>query len=75
MQGTSNHYLFLYGKNDTPYPKWIGYRIGFQIVNTFEKEHGPFTSKQLSTKSAEEIIAGSVFPFDQTFCTETKPSD
>lgn len=60
--GVNNHHLFLYGKMRSPFPKWIGYHIGFQIVNTYQKKHGPFPNGELYTKSSEEIIAGSKFP-------------
>lgn len=60
--GVKNHHLFLYGKARSQYPKWIGYHIGYHIVNTFQENHGPFKNNELYTKSSKEIIAGSNFP-------------
>ena len=62
LLGTANHKPFLYGKARSPFPKWIGYHIGYQIVDTFQKKHGPFTSYELYQKSSDELIAGSSFP-------------
>jgi uncharacterized protein YjaZ len=62
LLGTKNHQLFLYGKARSPYPRWIGYHIGYQIVDSFNKKHGPFNNSALYRKSSDEIIAGSDFP-------------
>jgi len=59
-----NHYRFLYGKARSPLPKWIGYHIGYQIVDSFQKAHGPFHNGELYYKSSDEIIAGSKFAVD-----------
>ena len=67
LLGTTNHQLFLYGKIGSPFPKWIGYSIGYQIVNSFQKKHGPFYNYELYQKSADEIIAGSDFPATRKF--------
>lgn len=61
MKGTENHRIFLYGKARSPFPKWIGYHIGYQIVNSFQKKHGPFNNYELYQMSADELIAGSIF--------------
>ena len=62
LKGTNNHQLFLYGKASSPFPKWIGYHIGYQIVDSFQKKHGPFNNSELYQKSSDELIAGSNFP-------------
>lgn len=62
VRGLKNHQLFLYGKARSRFPKWIGYYLGYQIVDTFQKMHGPFQKNELYTKSSKEIIAGSKFP-------------
>ena len=62
LLGTENHHVFLYGKARSPFPKWIGYHIGYQIVDSFQKKHGPFNNSELYRMSSEELIAGSNFP-------------
>lgn len=62
LLGTANHQTFLYGKVGTPLPKWIGYYFGYQIINSFQKKHGPFNNHELYKKSSDELIAGSDFP-------------
>lgn len=52
---------FLYGKKDRRLPKWIGYCIGYHIVQSFSDRSGPFKVEELLQKSADEIIAGSIF--------------
>ncbi|MFZ0576744.1 MAG: DUF2268 domain-containing putative Zn-dependent protease [Psychrobacillus psychrotolerans] len=61
IKGIKNHQLYLFGQTKTPFPKWIGYHIGYQIVYTYNKKHGPFVMKELLLKSSDEIIAGSDF--------------
>ncbi|WP_245796432.1 DUF2268 domain-containing protein [Domibacillus antri] len=55
---------FLYGREDRQLPKWIGYHIGFQIVDTYETRLGPFPNNELYTKSSDELIAGSIFAYE-----------
>ncbi|MFJ7971863.1 DUF2268 domain-containing protein [Psychrobacillus sp. NPDC096389] len=62
VEGVKNHHLFLFGKDGGRLPKWIGYHIGFHIVDSFQKKHGPFLNNALYKKSAKEIIKGSDFP-------------
>ncbi|WP_210471542.1 DUF2268 domain-containing protein [Sporosarcina sp. 6E9] len=64
LRGTKNHQLYLYGKTRSPFPKWIGYHIGYQIVDSFHRQHGPFNNSALYRKSSDEIIAGSNFPLN-----------
>ncbi|WP_342598883.1 DUF2268 domain-containing putative Zn-dependent protease [Psychrobacillus sp. FSL H8-0483] len=65
VKGVKNHHHFLFGKDRSPLPKWIGYYIGYQIVNTFQKNRGPFRHNELYSKSSKEIIAGSDFPINK----------
>ncbi|TQR19002.1 DUF2268 domain-containing protein [Psychrobacillus vulpis] len=65
ISGVKNHQLFLYGRVRSKFPKWIGYHLGYQIVDTFQKKHGPFRNDELYTKSSEEIIAGSKFAIEK----------
>ncbi|KIL45379.1 DUF2268 domain-containing protein [Jeotgalibacillus soli] len=58
--GREKHQIFLYG-NKRPFPKLIGYNLGFQIVDSYHKKHGPFQNAELYSKSSEEIINGSIF--------------
>lgn len=41
VQDINNHYPFLYGKARGPLPKWIGYHLGFQIVDSYQKSTVP----------------------------------
>lgn len=61
IKGIQNHQLYLFGNNKRPFPKWIGYHIGYQIVNSYNKKRGPFVMKELLQKTSSEIIAGSEF--------------
>ncbi|MFJ8066437.1 DUF2268 domain-containing protein [Psychrobacillus sp. NPDC096426] len=64
ITGVKHHQVYLFGKAGSRLPKWIGYHIGFQIVDSFQKKHGPFPNNELYKKSSEEIIAGSDFPIN-----------
>ncbi|MFJ7827663.1 DUF2268 domain-containing protein [Psychrobacillus sp. NPDC096623] len=61
IKGIQNHQLYLFGNNNRPFPKWIGYHIGYQIVDSYYKKRGPFVMKELLLKTSSEIIAGSDF--------------
>ncbi|MET1030042.1 MAG: DUF2268 domain-containing putative Zn-dependent protease [Domibacillus tundrae] len=62
--GKEKYDVFLYGKNNRNLPKWIGYHIGFQIVDSFHSLYGPFKDGGLYTKTADEVIAGSTFRYE-----------
>lgn len=57
--GVENHYPFLYGDIDNRLPKWIGYYIGFNIIDTYQKNHGPFRQNEMYQISSEELVVGS----------------
>ncbi|RBW67486.1 DUF2268 domain-containing protein [Bacillus taeanensis] len=61
LLGKEKHNPFLYGDRDRFLPPWIGYYIGYQIVNTFQKKNGPYPMNELLLKSADELIQGSKF--------------
>jgi len=67
LMGSENHQDFLYGNGKSQLPKWIGYHIGFQIVDSFQKKHGPFNDYELYRKSSDELIEESNFPTDKLF--------
>ena len=60
--GIENHYPFLYGDIDKRLPKWIGYYIGFHIIDTYRKNHGPFSQNESYQLSSEELVVGSDYP-------------
>lgn len=62
VMGKEKHDLFLYGDH-RQLPKWIGYHIGFQIVDSYQMRHGPFQNNELYVKTSEELIAGSKYPY------------
>lgn len=61
LEGVKNHQLFLFGRPRSYFPRWIGYNIGYQIVDTYVKNHGPFPKGELYHKPTKEIIDGSDF--------------
>lgn|GEM_PF-191298 len=61
LLGSDHHRIYLFGKSKSPFPKWIGYQLGFQIVTTFVNNHGPFNMQSLNSKTSDEIITGSDF--------------
>ncbi|OES46720.1 DUF2268 domain-containing protein [Domibacillus iocasae] len=63
IEGKEHYHEFLYGSTGGPLPKWIGYSIGFQIVDSFYLSHGPFENEELYKKTADELIAGSNFRY------------
>ncbi|RDY67986.1 hypothetical protein DXT76_18825, partial [Halobacillus trueperi] len=35
LKGQEKHHIYLYGKRGGMIPKWMGYVIGYKIVNSF----------------------------------------
>ncbi|UOR13505.1 DUF2268 domain-containing protein [Halobacillus amylolyticus] len=62
-KGNDKHQILLYGKGNAQLPKWIGYNIGFQIIDSFIKRKECFNSRDMLTMSSEKLIAGSNFPY------------
>ncbi|WP_438311978.1 DUF2268 domain-containing protein [Sporosarcina sp. FA9] len=62
LKGLKNHRNYLYGKKGSPLPEWIGYSIGYQIIDSYQKNCGPFTILELLQLSSKELINGSNFP-------------
>ncbi|GEL76606.1 DUF2268 domain-containing protein [Tenuibacillus multivorans] len=54
-------HLLLFGIGNHRLPKWIGYNIGYAIVESYQRNQGIKSSKQLLKTSADEIINGSNF--------------
>lgn len=61
MTGRDKQTVFMYGNNNNPFPNWIGYSIGYQIVDSFQKNHGPFLKGELYAISTDELIEGSSY--------------
>lgn len=61
IKGVIHHHPFMYGEINGTLPKWIGYAIGYHIVDTFRKNQASCDFKELCIKSADEIIKESYF--------------
>lgn len=56
---------FLYGTADQALPRWIGYHIGYHIIDSYQSVRGPFKKDELYKKSSDELIRGSRFPWKE----------
>ena len=63
IKGVSNHQVYLYGDVRRDLPEWIGYYLGFQIVDTYHKKHGPFKHQEIYRLTSEELVEGSFFRY------------
>ena len=61
QRGLSLHQPFLFGDNLLNLPPWIGYCMGYQIVQSFKDQCGPYSVKELMQINAEDIIDGAGF--------------
>ena len=63
IEGVSNHQVYLYGDVRRDLPEMIGYYLGFQIVDTYHKKHGPFKYQEIYRLTSEELVEGSIFRY------------
>lgn len=61
VKGVNHHQFFLFGDEAAGLPKWIGYCLGYQIVQSFMQERGPVPQQRLYKISSEEILRHTVF--------------
>ncbi|MFP3918080.1 DUF2268 domain-containing putative Zn-dependent protease [Lysinibacillus telephonicus] len=61
LLGVENHYSFLYGDESLGLPSWIGYCIGYRIIESYVKNVGSVESSVFYRISSEKIIQGSDF--------------
>ena len=61
LKGVDQHHPFLYGDKRKRLPLWIGYCIGYYIVQSYLNNHGPIEQSVLYKTPTDEIIAGSDF--------------
>ena len=61
QRGLALHQPFLFGDDRLNLPPWIGYCMGYQIVQTFKAKCGPYNTKELMQINSEDIIDGAGF--------------
>lgn len=61
LQGVGQHYPFLYGDPKKGLPPWIGYCLGYRIVQAFIAQNEEFSPKQLLTMETEDLLLGAGF--------------
>ncbi|HWL26212.1 MAG TPA: DUF2268 domain-containing putative Zn-dependent protease [Ureibacillus sp.] len=61
LKGVENHQPFLYGDGTQQLPRWIGYCMGFSIVNSYIEKNPGVDYQTLLQMKADEIILGSAF--------------
>ncbi|MFJ8235724.1 DUF2268 domain-containing protein [Ureibacillus sp. NPDC094379] len=61
LKGVKNHRSFLYGDGSKELPNWIGYCIGYKIVQSFLKKRGFLEQHILYKTLADKIVEESDF--------------
>lgn len=61
LPGVINHHSFLYGDESIGLPSWIGYCLGYRIVESYLKNVGPVKQHLLYQIPSDEILKGSRF--------------
>lgn len=61
QKGLHHHKPFLFGDNLLNLPPWIGYCMGYRIVQAYKERCGPFSIKDLIQIKTEDIIDGAGF--------------
>jgi uncharacterized protein YjaZ len=51
-----NHSRWFYGSKNSQFPKWVGYTLGYNIVNNYLKSHPNQKSSTLVTTKAEAFL-------------------
>ncbi|ADU31166.1 DUF2268 domain-containing protein [Evansella cellulosilytica] len=60
IRGRENHHQYLYG-GFRGYPKWLGYCLGYRMVESFIENHGEVPAKKLIKINPETICNESIF--------------
>lgn len=60
-KGVDNHFSFLYGNEAAGLPKWIGYCMGYKIVQSYIENGGVPDQRLLYKTPSKEILKGSIF--------------
>jgi len=61
VKGVNNHFPFLYGNEVQGLPEWIGYSLGYKIVQSYMENRGIVHQEYLHKLSSYEILKGSVY--------------
>ncbi|MBD8033605.1 DUF2268 domain-containing protein [Solibacillus merdavium] len=61
IRGLHEHRAYLFGDMTLNLPPWVGYCIGYRIVEAFQKNKGFHDINQLLTLPSEYLIAGAEF--------------
>ncbi|MEK9199980.1 DUF2268 domain-containing protein [Ureibacillus sp. FSL E2-3493] len=61
LKGVQQHHPFLYGDECRGLPKWVGYSIGYRIVESYLKNGGPIPQCLFYQMPSTEIIQKSDF--------------
>ncbi|WP_085507461.1 DUF2268 domain-containing protein [Thalassobacillus devorans] len=64
LSGQENHQPYLYGERRGRLPEWIGYQIGYEIIDSYQHNHGEDNMQELLKKPANQLIADSDFPLE-----------
>ncbi|RDY69870.1 hypothetical protein DXT76_16220, partial [Halobacillus trueperi] len=63
LKGQEKHHIYLYGKRGSMIPKWMGYAIGYKIVNSFMNKNTSFSLEDVLSLDAKTIISDSNFAY------------
>ncbi|RHW34988.1 hypothetical protein D1B33_13165 [Lysinibacillus yapensis] len=61
LEGVDRHQIFLFGNEEEGLPKWIGYCLGYQIVQSFLKQNGLIQQQALYKIPSKEILKNTEF--------------
>ena len=61
LKGVKNHRPYLYGNGSKELPSWIGYCVGYRLVQSYLKNAGSVEQHILYKTLSEEMVTGSDF--------------
>ena len=61
LRGVASHRPFLYGDGSVGLPRWIGYCLGYRIIESYVNHSGPVKQNHFYKISSNQILQGSDF--------------
>ncbi|MBA2175456.1 DUF2268 domain-containing protein [Halobacillus locisalis] len=61
LRGQQKHREYLYGNRMSKLPRWIGYQLGYKIIESYHASHPKATLQSMTKMDADDLLLGTKF--------------